>query len=289
MDAQACINTYQTLLSGEVVYIDPAEGKVTPHQINVPKLKKKSLELLKSYESNGSLEVFSDYAASLIFLGDLQKAKKICFDIERQKPDLYTTASNLGTIYELIGQPDSAYLWIKKSVEINPNSHRGSEWIHLKILEYKMEGSNNYEKSILGLDFREELIINNKENYNLKEMKGHIWHQLRERTTFVKPKDEIVGNIYFDLGNVLALHQSVESALQSYEMAQEYGYDSDLLRKRTKAFKKLASKASAKQSADNLKRSAGRLRGMAMELITIGGGLLLLFFASILGFFWYKR
>ncbi|MEQ8219199.1 MAG: tetratricopeptide repeat protein [Arenibacter sp.] len=249
----ACINEYRTLLTGEVVYTDPSSGKVWNREIDTLKLRSKSDELLAAYKRSDSLEYYSDYAAALTYLGEYQKAKKIYEQIEKLSPNLYTTASNLGTIYELIGKPDSALIWIKKSIKLNPESHKGSEWIHIKILEFKLSKAHDIQTSILGLDFGNGKIPSNPNQYDLEEFKNHIWHQLKERTTFVKPENEIVGNIYFDLGNILAQTRDVQAALESYKAAKEYGFESELMTQRIAEFEKLALKAKPHQFQEDTK------------------------------------
>lgn len=249
----ACINEYRTLLTGEVIYTDPSSGKVWNREIDTLELRNKSDELLAAYKRSDSLEYYSDYAAALTYLGEYQNAKKIYEQIEKLSPSLYTTASNLGTIYELIGKPDSALIWIKKSIKLNPKSHKGSEWIHIKILEFKLSKSQDIQNSILGLDFGKDKIPSNPNNYNLEELQNHIWHQLRERTTFVKPENEIVGNIYFDLGNILAQTRDIQVALESLEAATEYGFESDLMTQRIAEFEKLALKAKSNQLKEDAK------------------------------------
>jgi len=61
-----------------------------------------------------SLNHLSDYASLLVYAGYYERAKTIFHRIERDWPNQYTTASNLGTVYELLGKPDSALLWIQK-------------------------------------------------------------------------------------------------------------------------------------------------------------------------------
>ena len=96
-------------------------------------------------------------------------------------------------------------------------------------------------------------IPSNPNNYDLEELQNHIWHQLRERTTFVKPENEIVGNIYFDLGNILAQTRDVQAALESFEAAKEYGFESDLMTQRIAKFEKLALKAKPNQLKEDAK------------------------------------
>lgn len=250
----ACINEYRTLLTGEVVYKQPINGKIWTQEIDTFKLREKSNKLLSQYKATDSLEYLSDYAASLIYLKDYNKAKTIYEKIETKSPNLYTTASNLGTIYELIGKPKLALEWIKKSVTLNPDSHEGSEWIHIKILEFKINNSENYKASILELDFGNEALPTNGNNYDLRELSNHIWHQLRERSNFVKPKNKIVGNIYFDYGNIIAQTKDVQAALESYKAAKEYGFTSPLMEERIITFEKLAKKTEPYKDAKELQK-----------------------------------
>jgi tetratricopeptide (TPR) repeat protein len=238
--SNACVNEYNTLLNGEIIFTDPAQGRFWGEEVDRAKLTEIANWHLSSYKASGDLQQYSDYAAQLIYLGKYQKAKKIYEEIEILKPNLYTTASNLGTIYELLGKSDSALLWIKRSIELNPESHFGSEWIHLKILEYQINGSKEDESSILGLDFGNANIPANPRNYDLREIRNHITHQLRERTRFVKPKNYTVGNIYFDYGNIIAQTRDIESALQSYDASSEYGFESPLLRSRISELKRIS-------------------------------------------------
>ena len=66
-------------------------------------------------------------------------------------------------------------------------------------------------------------------NYNLDKLESDIEYQLSERTIFVKPEDQIVGNIFFDLGNILALKEDLQIALKSYAMAKKYGFQNKLM------------------------------------------------------------
>ena len=239
LHGQTCVNEYRTQLNGKVYYSDATRGRILEYRIDTAALRQEANWLLSRYSDSDSIEYLSDYAAKLIYLGEYNIAKNTYFKIEQLKPKLYTTASNLGTIYELAGQPDSALIWIRESIRLNPNSHEGSEWIHIKILEFKLNPNKNYNISVLGLNFGHDPIPKNPNQYNLQELKKHIWRQLQERTKFVKPENKIVGNIYFDLGNVIAQINSVEAAAESYSAAVEYGYESELFKKRRSKFEKL--------------------------------------------------
>jgi tetratricopeptide (TPR) repeat protein len=56
--------------------------------------------------------------AIMILLKKYDEAIKLYLEIEKIQPNGYSTASNIGTAYELIGQNKNALRWINKSVEL---------------------------------------------------------------------------------------------------------------------------------------------------------------------------
>lgn len=228
--ANSCINTYLTQLDGRSELTQSyGEIGIEPAEHNLHFWKKKSVELLNRYHKTDSIQYYSDYGVALILLGEYQKAKTVFLRIEKKKPDLYRTASNLGTLYELTGKADSALYWIKKSVRINPHSHEGSEWIHIRILEFKLKKSHNYNRSVLQLNFGREAKPSNPQHYDLNKLESHLRHQLQERINFIGAPDPIIANMLFDYGNIMAQEASVEHALDAYKEAKRYGYKGELL------------------------------------------------------------
>lgn len=282
---QCCINEYRTLLSGEVIFTDA--GNVAPigrfNANNKPFLLKKLHEADSIYKRTGKLEDYSDLGSMLVYTGQYLKAKQIFQEIEQKTPGLYQTAANLGTTYELLGQNDSALYWIKRAVEINPNSHRGSEWIHVKILEAKIKANGDekylWRHSILSLDFGDDKIPVNKTNLNLQNLRDNLYDQLNERISFIKPKDPIVAQLLFDFGNVCALTRDATSGLQVYQSAKEYGYISDLFDKRISYFEKLQFKADFRNNTEGWAKDNPIFALIIVGIIFVGGliGIILLF------------
>lgn len=252
---KSCINEHRVLLNGSLIYTD-GENASPGGRFNKND-KAYLLEILNEADSiytvTGKLEDYSDLGAMLVYNGQYLKAKKIFQEIERKSPGLYQTAANLGTTYELIGKNDSALYWIKRAIQINPDSHGGSEWIHVKILEAKIKANGNEELLwkyyILSLDFGDGEIPVNKNNIELNELQQHLYDQLNERMSFIDPKDPIVAQLLFDLGNVVALTRDVTSGLQIFQSAKDYGYSSDVFEKRITYFKKLQKKADFRNNA----------------------------------------
>lgn len=268
----ACINAYRTLLSGEVIYTDPSSGLPYYEKPDSLTLISKLSALDKLHKTNRSVETLSDYGAVLIYLGRLEEAVDLYRKIEREHPNLYATAANIGTAFELLGQIDSAHHYIRKAIAINPHSHNGSEWIHLKILDAKrkLAADPDYlqNNSILGIDFGNGNKPVEPKHLSLADLEDQIRFQLKERMVFVKAPDLIVGQLLFDLGNSCALTRDVQAALECYALAEAYGYHSDLLSKRISTLKPLAFMATVADSA--------RKHYFITLFIVTAGGLMLL-------------
>ncbi len=193
--------------------------------------------LQKEMEQGGDYEVQNDFANALIHTGEAEKAIPVLQAIEKSHPGLYRTASNLGTAYELAGDPVQALEWIRKGIERDPASHNGSEWIHVRILEGKVahakEPEWQPEGSILGLDFGNGPALtlfsdlpkgNAGKPLTLEEVEEGLRYQLHERLQFVTPPNALVASLLVDFGDVVgANHHNIGVAVELYQMAK--GYD----------------------------------------------------------------
>ena len=166
-----------------------------------------------------------------------EEAIALYLQIEKMQPLRYSTASNIGTAYELIGQNENALKWIKRSVAINAKSHYHSEWIHVKILEAKIKGENFITTSfLLNADFGNESYPKSQsKNEDLEDLATALFYQLNERISFVKPKEKIVAQLLFDLGNIAFLLGNYNDAKADYEQAIKYGFSSRMIENRMRA------------------------------------------------------
>ncbi|MRX66527.1 hypothetical protein SAMN06265349_102431 [Flavobacterium resistens] len=189
------------------------------------------IELDSLYKKTRDLDYLSDKGYLLIVQKKYDEALKLYLNIEKIKPNRYSTASNLGTLYELMGENQKAYNWIKKSIAINPKSHEGSEWLHLKILEAKIKNLKDISGEFLintnfGTSREPKTKLSKKE---IEELAQSIYFQVNERMSFIEPKDKIISILLFELGNLATLLGENNSALDTYRTAREYGYDGDLI------------------------------------------------------------
>lgn len=173
-------------------------------------------------------EYESDYGIVLLHLGEVEKAIGIYNKLLEKFPNVYSLHANLGTAYELAGVLDKSLFHLKKSVEINPTSHLGSEWIHLKILEAKIAMQNQpdwFQKhNVLPLDFGTAKIpksVLSKDSLN--DLREELAFQLKERIQFIQPTDRIMGELFFLLADLTSMTEDVARSVPLYRLAAEYG------------------------------------------------------------------
>lgn len=163
--------------------------------------------------------------------GYYKEAITLLLEIEKKHPNQYETATNLGTAYELNGNLDKAYEWIKEGIYRNPNSHYKTEWLHLFIIQEEI--NLNQDKSLflkrrmltLPKDFNENTLISiGSIEKKVSEIKEALYYQLLERVSFIKPKNIIVSELLFVLGEIEAQTTVLNEAEKIFKLAEEYGF-----------------------------------------------------------------
>ncbi len=229
---------------------------------------------------------------ALIYLGRYDEAIDILEEVERQQPGESIVATNLGTAYELSGNLDRALEWIQTGFERNPESHAGSEWLHVKILQARLELAKDPDwlqtHTVLGLDMGRQaapapadvtVVDSRGTSHGAGDIAGAIEYQLHERLQFVSPPDPVVADLLFDLGNILALTRIVEQAIPVYEFAREYGVpDAPLLDRRLQHLRALVAANPESGYFDELSRF---LRIATRTLASIVAALVFLVIAGV--------
>jgi tetratricopeptide (TPR) repeat protein len=181
-------------------------------------LKKYDLTKVEQYTQDDQ----SDIAVNLNYLGRYQEALTILKRLQKEYPENYNIAANLGTTYELTGNNELALQFIKKGMELNPDSHEGSEWVHVKILEAKIQLAKNPDWLLTHRVLNTGANFNSKESVVLAEKIWDIEYQLEERVPFTPFPDKILGNVLDELGDLLATQESVELAYAMYDFSLKY-------------------------------------------------------------------
>jgi tetratricopeptide (TPR) repeat protein len=194
------------------------------------------LELQK--KNHPVIDTRNNLAVALIHLGRIREAIKILEEIEQKTPGGYFTAANLGTAYELSGENQKALDWIKEGIKRKKESHFGTEWLHVEILEAKLalEKDAGWLKnnSILGANFSAANRTPPKiystdflgQQKSLAEIEEALVYQLHERLEFVKAPEPTVAGLLFDLSKVFAVSRTPEHSKAINELAVKYAGDS---------------------------------------------------------------
>lgn len=203
------------------------------------RIAKQELELKNhSAAEKTKWDYFNEVAILNIYKGEYAEAKKMLFKASRLDTFNYSVCSNLGVVYELMGNLDSAYYYTSAAVKMFPRSHGNSEWIHLKILEatkkIKTTPTWIYDNSVIGFKFAKSELPSKRYSFGqdtakneyydhyVVELIGQIEYQLRERMVFVKPENKIVANLLFTLGELYITEIDCEKAEEVYKLAMEY-------------------------------------------------------------------
>ena len=144
-----------------------------------------------------SFEDTTDYGVALIYLGRPAQAIAVLLALEAMRPGVYTTASNLGTAYELTGNLEMAVKWIGEGVARNATSHDGTEWLHLAILRAKIQLRS--DKVWLA----RHSVLDVADKRDAAEIVRAIEYQLNERLNFVQPTDGVVCDLFYQAARLL--------------------------------------------------------------------------------------
>jgi tetratricopeptide (TPR) repeat protein len=236
--SQACINYYYTV-DGEG-HLNPADDieRAFNTNFNFKLIEKKLIKLEKQFKDEMDYKLLSDYAVLLLKGGKVEASLKILEGLYQEYPYEYKIVSNLGTAYEINGELFKAIRFIEKGIDINPNSHGGSEWVHLQVLK---------TKSILleHADYLKDHTVLNLSETDKRDslVRNQILIQVRERFPFSPGLDLIMASILIDLGDCYANTASIEYAKALYTIAREYyGAENDLVENKINEMIKLRGK-----------------------------------------------
>ena len=244
--ASACLWYYGKNIKGEKIELEEGRfpAKDFAKELTSNPIHDEALRVDPGPEpaADADFKLRSDYAATLLHRGETKRGLAILEAVEKSHPGEYIVAANLGTAYELSGDLEKAHHWIAEGMRRNPESHDGSEWLHVRILEAKRELARDPDwlKShrLLEIDFGGDAVPRMPSTWGKHgehETIQAIQYQLFERLAFVGPPEPLVGELLGHYADWAALKMSVEHAISLYSLALAYHpVHSDLLAKRRK-------------------------------------------------------
>lgn len=180
----------------------------------------------------------TNVAVADIYLGKHESAVKKLEILIKQYSFEYNVVITYAVALELTEKYKEALMYLKKAIKLNPDSHEGSEWIHVKILEYVVKnGTKAPSSSILGIDFGNDSIPVAPMDIKIEKLKTELQFQLQDRLFFVEgKKDPVYGSLLFDYANCLVLMDHLSASVEFFQMAKDYGFESPVLDKRLKRY-----------------------------------------------------
>lgn len=213
----SCYNEYYALdANGNFHQVDIGAIRFQKN-FDQQKIERKLIQLKKKLETKADFKLLSDYGLYLVKGGKVNEARVLFTALAKAYPNEYTIISNLGTTYELLGENEKALKYIRKGLKLNPNSHGGSEWIHVKLLEAKI----GLDKDLNYLKGRTILELTPKQEAS-ETIRKQLYIQLQERFPFCKGPDPVMADLFIDLGDCYAESISFEHAKGLYQIAKKY-------------------------------------------------------------------
>jgi hypothetical protein len=227
--ASACINAEGFSIFGRKTFYDLPISFIK--KIDIVKYRagaiKRAKELAIEYKNKPlTTRYYNELAVARIFEGKLKEAKRLAMAGLGMDSLHYGLNSNLGVIMELEGNIDSAMLMMKKAISIDKNSHWGTEWLHIKILEATKK--NLEDKNWI---YTNNVLLFPKPSKDSLPPSGlragvhqilDLEFQLKERMVFVKPVNAIVANLLLSLADMYATSADFRYADEVYLLAKEY-------------------------------------------------------------------
>lgn len=266
--AQACINSVGTdrsgnrFMPGDYTGDELVEAMTRPW--NWKYFDEETLRISAEVRKAPDFANLNNLGVALIRYGRTTQAIRLFVANEKRFPGRPETAANLGTALELAGFDNIALSWIRIGIRRNVDEHRGTEWLHARILETKIALKKDPTylegRSVAGVHFSNALIPDLPDRYPHGnagtpvlpyQLNNAFAYQLRERLQFVKPKDSVVANLLSDWATLNLAGGPVENAEALYGLAERYGASPTALvtARRQQTHKILTSRDRGKQPA----------------------------------------
>lgn len=286
----ACLNGYE-VIPGIEKY-DELEYEIKEVEVYFNSLQQYKNEQLKDFERNGKKE-HVDLVIALLYLHDYRTALSVAEKLNRKFPSEYNVVITYAATLELNGKLNEALIFINKAIEINPKSHEGSEWMHVKIIEDLM-GLNKNPFSVVGIETGSDSIPVFVENGKVDKLTllYQLAFQISERKYFIPGNDPAFGKLIFDYANLLYLNDYISKSEYYFEMAINYGFDIELSQSRYTYVrnwvkKKYHSEVEVKPQKKEDSRKEERTGNFSWKKI-LRDTIPIVILLGLLFFFWYR-
>ena len=219
----ACGNEYGYDLNGERLYTQYFYLSEYHRTFDITRIKQRIREDRSKPDYSTNFKLQSNVALNLMKLGHVDSALLILEPLAEEHPTQYIVIANLGTAYELSGKLELALKFISKGYELNKDSHLGSEWIHIKILEAKIKNKRSPGWISSHPIVTVEEVVQHEGNRPQRYIRpGHLEMQIRTRAPFTPAPNAVMANLLETLAEYHEKHGIYENALLAYIYVMEF-------------------------------------------------------------------
>ncbi|HZZ80456.1 MAG TPA: DUF3299 domain-containing protein, partial [Gemmataceae bacterium] len=118
-------------------------------------LRQRYLQDVKKLQAKAKLSAdeIADLGALLIRLGDAEKAVEILRPAQREHPNHFAIAANLGTAWQLLGDLRQASASLEEAVRLAPGKQQAFEEAHLKLVRARLRNKTGGLDDLFGVRF----------------------------------------------------------------------------------------------------------------------------------------
>ncbi|HEX2616286.1 MAG TPA: hypothetical protein VHL57_02025, partial [Flavobacteriales bacterium] len=141
-------------------------------------------------------------------------------------PNEYNVVITHAAALELNGRTAEAIPVMEWALELNPTSHKRSEWIHLNLLKQRLLGESGVDPSaLIGVELHRGDSLVAPDTLDLNALLAQLHYQITDRHYFTPEHDPLFGALLFAYADVLRLTNYRSTSARFYTMAKEYGFD----------------------------------------------------------------
>ncbi len=167
----------------------------------------------------------NDLVIALLYAKRTAEALTLSTQLLAKYPEDYNVVITHAAALELSGRPADAIPFMKKAIGLNPDSHRGSEWIHLNLLEQRVRGTVPSDPwSLIGVDLRPDSALMAPDSVDLRQLAKQVHYQVNDRLFFTPANDPLFGALLFAYADLLELCKFRNQAKLARERAASYGF-----------------------------------------------------------------
>lgn len=197
-----------------------------------------------------SADESADLGAIYIRLGEINKAVDVLRNAQREHPNHFHIAANLGTAWQLRGDLPQAIVHLEQAVRLAPGKHLLAEEYHLKLVRLRQRQKGSVElENLFGIRF-----VNDKGDYE----PGKLWDLERkklpvkalavaQKLALWLPDDPL---LLWQLAELANAHGDVQNAAAMFDgCVVQFGLDNRDLRRHRQV---------VREAADELAKLAGK-------------------------------